>query len=560
MELRAADLFSGIGGFTLALECFENVTTALYCDIDARSQEVITHRMQQGELPRAPMYKDVQKVHLPPDVNMIVGGFPCFPAGTRVLTDQGYMPIETVSGDQKLLTHTGSWKPIENVQQKLFTGRMASVSVECHDQPIMCTDNHPFYARTLDNPDPVWVHAHDLTTDHYVGIPINSTQYVPTCDDPNFIENGYAWYAVTKVDFSHAEQVWVYNFQVQDDHSYVVENVVVKNCTGFSLVGARESTNNSGSGLVRELYRLMEESKPAFVMMENVAPILNYPEYKTICDTMTGLGYSFQWTVLKAVEFGAPHRRARWWALATRLDIAPGSVTLRLKESLPNLSLYDWSPENEPVRTCDAVDGPKPKHIKNRNFLLGNTLVPTVARVAFLSLFTGLSMPLSDLVSRREWVYTPCSPAKPGRDSAKLMYCGLYRDGMFHPVCKPINDLNLVRPRHLVLDPTVYVSNKPRMSKKKIKPSPLMQEPHTIQFWSTPRTNNEPSNYLTKRSHSDLSTQIRFEQSTENRYGYVNPEYVDWMQGYPRNWTQIPIPDTDTSIDQSHGDDNLVPQ
>jgi Site-specific DNA methylase len=36
----------------------------------------------------------------------------CFPAGTLVLTDKGYLPIETIKEGDTVLTHKGRWRKV----------------------------------------------------------------------------------------------------------------------------------------------------------------------------------------------------------------------------------------------------------------------------------------------------------------------------------------------------------------------------------------------------------------------------------------------------------------
>jgi DNA (cytosine-5)-methyltransferase 1 len=75
--LRGLDLFSGIGGLSLALS--EWVRPVAYCEIDAYARGVLLSRMRSGELAVAPIWDDVSTLaglRLPP-VDIIYGGFPC---------------------------------------------------------------------------------------------------------------------------------------------------------------------------------------------------------------------------------------------------------------------------------------------------------------------------------------------------------------------------------------------------------------------------------------------------------------------------------------------------
>lgn len=75
--LNGLDLFSGIGGITLALAPW--VRPIAYCENDRYAQAVLLSRMSDGRLPVAPIWNDVATLRgsMLPDVDIIYGGFPC---------------------------------------------------------------------------------------------------------------------------------------------------------------------------------------------------------------------------------------------------------------------------------------------------------------------------------------------------------------------------------------------------------------------------------------------------------------------------------------------------
>lgn len=76
--LNGLDLFSGIGGITLALSPW--VKPIAYCENDRYAQAVLLSRMHDGYLPWAPIWDDVQTLGrdvLPPHIDIVYGGFPC---------------------------------------------------------------------------------------------------------------------------------------------------------------------------------------------------------------------------------------------------------------------------------------------------------------------------------------------------------------------------------------------------------------------------------------------------------------------------------------------------
>jgi hypothetical protein len=61
-----------------------------------------------------------------------------------------------------------------------------------------------------------------------------------------------------------------------------------------------------------------------------------------------------------------------------------------------------------------------------------------------------------------------------------------------------------------------------------------------LRAWATPRGGAIGSTrVLTKRSITDLGTQLRFEAGTPDRTrpGRPDPEFVEWLMGFPPGWT-----------------------
>lgn len=75
--INGLDLFSGIGGITIALRDW--VRPVAYCEIEEFAQAVLVQRMAEGKLPRAPIWNDVKTLQGKdlPKVDIIYGGFPC---------------------------------------------------------------------------------------------------------------------------------------------------------------------------------------------------------------------------------------------------------------------------------------------------------------------------------------------------------------------------------------------------------------------------------------------------------------------------------------------------
>jgi intein/homing endonuclease len=126
----------------------------------------------------------------------------CFIKGTRVLTNSGYKSVEQVTNGDRLLTHTGVFRDIINIQNKQYYGIINSIQFE-NGTRINCTEEHPFYVRTYSKSrrfsKPYWKPAKDLTKHDYSGMVINRRSLVVHgLDDPDewfvmgyFIFNGW---------------------------------------------------------------------------------------------------------------------------------------------------------------------------------------------------------------------------------------------------------------------------------------------------------------------------------------------------------------------------------
>ena len=87
-------------------------------------------------------------------------------------------------------------------------------------------------------------------------------------------------------------------------------------CQDISLAGGREGiTEKSRSGLFYELMRVIRLVRPKFVIMENVAAILNNG-LDIVLGELSEAGYDAEWSVISASSLGACHRRSRWWLVA----------------------------------------------------------------------------------------------------------------------------------------------------------------------------------------------------------------------------------------------------
>ena len=508
------DLFCGIGGFHQALHKM-GATCVLACDIDKECR--VVYKDNYGIEPVSNV-KDIDEKTMD-DFDILCAGFPCFVAGTQTLTNNGYKNIEDVQLTDMLLTHTGKFQNIVNLQRKIYNGDLFDLRIKYHPELITATEEHPFYVReqkkvwntSLQKYDyvygaPEWKTASKLTLNDYYGMVINDKQIIPEftfernikldnldywfvmgyfmnngyiqeiekCYDDNdndndndndiiwfvlhnhdtetfdkiqkvlniyhkqifsetikhygcnsvvwcnilkqfgkcldeklipewvhdapnefiqefingfnnnktthkfstsslqlaygfqrlylrlghiaeitkktlfggdvykifvntekqhddtssFIEGNYVWYAPFKITKRETNQTPVYNFEVETDNSYVVENICVHNCQAFSNGGKKKCFDDERGLLFDEIVRIARAKQPRYMFLENVKHILKVSNGEVIAyikSKIASIGYKLQLFQISPHNFGIPQQRERVYFVCVRNDIYNGT-------------------------------------------------------------------------------------------------------------------------------------------------------------------------------------------------------------------------------------------
>lgn len=151
--------------------------------------------------------------------------------------------------------------------------------------------------------------------------------------DKAFYENGYIWSPINEV-LQEEYSGLVYNLEVEEDNSYVVQNIIVHNCQDFSVAGKQKGSvwsckdcghkynpltvhwsqrnkcphcnsaniEKTRSSLLVEYLRVIRVNKPNFGMYENVKNIVGKQfrdtTFKLFEDELHEYGYNTYWKVL----------------------------------------------------------------------------------------------------------------------------------------------------------------------------------------------------------------------------------------------------------------------
>ena len=189
------------------------------------------------------------------------------------------------------------------------------------------------------------------------------------------------WEPATKVQ--HASDVYVAQFGEEGHTNLDIAKVkaLPKNidllvggfpCQDYSVA----KTLNSSKGLKGkkgvlwwEILRLVNGQKPKFIFLENVDRLLKSPsnqrgrDFAVMLKTLGDEGYSIEWRVVNAAEYGFPQRRIRVFIVATKLKkgakkSTPESVIAKtgiLARALPIEKLTDSLQEIDLDQEADEI-------------------------------------------------------------------------------------------------------------------------------------------------------------------------------------------------------------
>ena len=448
--LRTLDLFSGIGGLTIALEPI--ATPLLYCDNYSPAKDVLTTRIQSGHLPPAPIHNDVRD----------------------------------------LVT---SWPQIQANQKQIKQDKKKSTAISGN-----------------------------------AGSAIDASPA-----GPNAIVAGFP-------------------------------------CIGFSVAGTRIGFKNDASSLFFQILGIIDHFKTIdFLFLENVPTVVTKGLDAITHELCDKRGYTLRWTLLSACELGGVQARRRWYAIAYK----PKAITNMLPSLIAALDtsiedgkntnskqnfIPDWTREPVPRLTVQTREDPNlKKAYDDRLGLLGNSVIPYVARQALRYLLQTIPKPVKPTFAQshrnrypRDGCYCPTAPVASinttnrtnttvtPNNATNVGSRGSVSKLAPNPYTSPCNSRDL----NLIIDPNAFKIGDSRVSNQ-LSPrmgSELITKPYKKAMWGTPTAQSFwATNVLTMRSKNMLGTQLRFERTTPDhlRPGTTNPQFVEWMMGYPTDFTKV---------------------
>lgn len=173
-------------------------------------------------------------------------------------------------------------------------------------------------------------------------------------------------------------------------------------CQPFSVAGHKRGTEDARH-LWPEMLRVIRESKPTWVIAENVRGLLTQGGgvvFEQVCTDLEAEGYDVQPIIIPAISVNAPHQRDRVWFIANSTSLGRSSRSgfrqerqvLHNQDKLPPQDKPEgqgrkrwFAPIDETswaetaTELCRVDDGLPERLDKTRLKALGNAIVPQIA-------------------------------------------------------------------------------------------------------------------------------------------------------------------------------------
>lgn len=159
-------------------------------------------------------------------------------------------------------------------------------------------------------------------------------------------------------------------------------------CQDISYAGPGAGLDGDRSGLWFEYARIVGELRPRFVLVENVAALLDRG-MGAVLGSLAAFGYDAEWHCIPASAAGALHARDRVWIVAYpkcyglqgRSFVAAAWQNQPRAKQLPGLLLPRLRDEVSAARIFRTDHGVPARLDVARNRSLGNTIYPAIPEI-----------------------------------------------------------------------------------------------------------------------------------------------------------------------------------
>lgn len=127
-------------------------------------------------------------------------------------------------------------------------------------------------------------------------------------------------------------------------------------CQPFSLAGLRKGFDDTRGTLFFEVLRIINDKQPKAFILENVAGITNHDNGRTLSiieDSLKNAGYTYQWKLINAKNYGIPQNRNRWYCIGFRNDL---NISFENTDNKSESNFKFPEPQNLDFTFFDVID------------------------------------------------------------------------------------------------------------------------------------------------------------------------------------------------------------
>jgi DNA (cytosine-5)-methyltransferase 1 len=155
------------------------------------------------------------------------------------------------------------------------------------------------------------------------------------CDNDKYVKEAYF------ANYPISEERWFTDVTTLDATPYLTENIDFlvggSPCQSFSTVGKQEGMDDIRGTLIYQFIRIVTECRPKWFIFENVKGLTTHNKgetFKIVLKAFGETGYTINYSVLNARDYGVPQSRQRLFLIGKRPDnnqiitFPPPKVTL----------------------------------------------------------------------------------------------------------------------------------------------------------------------------------------------------------------------------------------
>ncbi len=453
----------------------------------------------------------------------IVTTNPCFTKGTKIKTEKGVKSIEEVKIGEIVLTHLGRYKKVYHTQVRRYTGKLYIIEYQLNTKTVRieATEEHPFLSTKQKDGKLDWINANQLEKGNYLAMPIENSK---TFEKISFgsqqmlqeINVKYNLIEIKSIEGKDVKSLPVYNFAVEEDESYIANEVAVHNC-GEVLLYPNEPCN-LGSINVQFFAKDDETGKTFFDweglketiftctrFLDNVIDVNNFPlpaiEEMALKTRKIGLGIMGLGDLMYElrIPFNTEEGRKFMEQLMEFVNYYSKVESIELAKTRGKLPLYDQSFYKEGRLPFKGFDSPKDWHFdwneiseKIKTIGIRNGYTTIIAPTGSISMIAGTSSgmePVYSLVFEKNVKVGSFFYADPVFEKA-MKEEGLYDEKLMEEICNNCGSVQSI--------PYVPQSLKDSfVTAMDITPEEHIRALASFQKWtdsSISKTNNFPAN------------------------------------------------------------------